>query len=59
MKSIHHVVDIDAPPEQVWRRLTKPSEGDMAGWWSTVVDAPSADVGTQVRWTFVGAMEPC
>ena len=30
----------------------------MAGWWSTNVEAPDANVGTRVRWTFSGDFNP-
>ncbi len=56
MKTIHHLVDIDAPVDSVWTALTR--EARMAGWWSTRVDAPDALVGTLVRWTFAGDFNP-
>jgi uncharacterized protein YndB with AHSA1/START domain len=56
MKTIHHLVDIDAPMSSVWTALTR--EDRMAGWWSTKVDAPSASVGTLVHWTFAGDFNP-
>jgi uncharacterized protein YndB with AHSA1/START domain len=49
MKTIHHLVDVDASMDSVWAALTH--EDQMAGWWSTKVDAPDALVGTLVRWT--------
>ena len=56
MKTIHHVVDIDADADTVWTALT---EHDlMAGWWSTDVEAPDANVGTRVRWMFSGDFNP-
>ena len=56
MKTIHHVVDIEADAKTVWAALTEHDQ--MAGWWSTVVDAPDANIGTLVRWTFAGDFHP-
>ena len=56
MKTIHHLVDVDATTDSVWTALTR--EDRMAGWWSTKVDAPNARVGTLVRWTFAGDFNP-
>ena len=56
MKTIHHVVDMDAGAKTVWAALTERDQ--MAGWWSTLVDAPDANVGTRVRWTFAGDFNP-
>jgi uncharacterized protein YndB with AHSA1/START domain len=49
-------VDMDADTKIVWAALTE--HGQMAGWWSTLVDAPDANVGTKVRWTFAGDFNP-
>ena len=38
MKTIHHVIDLDADTLVVWAALTEPDR--MAGWWSTKVEAP-------------------
>lgn len=56
MKTVHHLVDIDAPIDSVWAALT--TEDQMAGWWSTKVDTANALVGTLVRWTFLGDFNP-
>ena len=56
MKTIHHLVDVDAPVDTVWTALTR--QDRMAGWWSTKVDAPDSQVGTLVRWTFAGDFNP-
>ena len=56
MKTIHHVLDIDAPATRVWDALTEP--GPIAGWWSTQVKAPSPAVGAQAHWTFGGDFNP-
>jgi uncharacterized protein YndB with AHSA1/START domain len=56
VKTIHHLVDVDAPLDSIWKALTR--EDRMAGWWSTKVAAPNALVGTLVRWTFAGDFNP-
>jgi uncharacterized protein YndB with AHSA1/START domain len=56
VKTIHHVLDIDAAPAPVWAALTE-AEG-LAGWWSTKLDTQSAAVGTQIRFTFAGDFNP-
>ena len=56
MKTIHHVLDIDAPMATVWSALTE--RDGLAGWWSTKVDAPPAVVGAEVRFTFTGDFNP-
>lgn len=56
MKTIHHLVDIDAPIESVWTAITRADR--MARWWSTKVEAPDANVGTRVTWTFAGDFNP-
>ena len=56
MKSIHHVVDIDAPTTTVWAALT--TARGLASWWSTRLSTPEAEVGAQQRWTFAGDFNP-
>lgn len=57
MKTIHHVVDIDAPPDRVWAALTDPA--DLAGWWSTKVEEVGGPgVGSRLNWTFAGDFNP-
>lgn len=56
MKTIHHVVDVDADADRVFAALT--TEQGLAGWWSTVVSTPPAEVGTVVDFTFVGDFHP-
>jgi uncharacterized protein YndB with AHSA1/START domain len=56
VKTIHHLVDIDASPSSVWAALTQ--QDRMAGWWSTRVLAPDAAAGTLVHWTFTGDFNP-
>jgi uncharacterized protein YndB with AHSA1/START domain len=56
MKTIHHVIDIDAAPTTVWAAVTEHDQ--LAAWWSTEVEAPSAAVGARVEWTFAGDFNP-
>jgi uncharacterized protein YndB with AHSA1/START domain len=56
MRTIHHVLDIDAETGTVWRSLTA-REG-LAGWWSTNVATGEAAVGSQIRFTFDGDFNP-
>jgi hypothetical protein len=57
MKTIHHVVDIDAAPGRVWSALTDPA--DLAGWWSTKVEETGGSgVGSRLNWTFFGDFNP-
>ena len=56
VKTIHHVVDIDAATQRAWSALTE-AEG-LAGWWSSRVDAPPAAVGARIRFTFAGDFNP-
>lgn len=56
MKTIHHLVDINAPRHLVFSALTEPEQ--MAGWWSTRVRTPPAAVGAVVEWTFAGDFNP-
>lgn len=56
MKTIHHVLDIAAPPARVFEAIGT-REG-LAGWWSTEVDLPAAEVGAVVDFTFGGDFNP-
>ena len=56
MKTIHHVVDVDAETRAVWSALTQ-AEG-LAGWWSTTVDAPPAAVGARIHFIFAADFNP-
>jgi len=56
MKTIHHVLDIDAKAESVWSALTEPEQ--MAGWWSTRLRTRDAAVGVRAEWTFAGDLNP-
>jgi uncharacterized protein YndB with AHSA1/START domain len=56
MKTIHHVLDVDAPAATVWAALT--DARGLAGWWSTRVEAPAAAIGARIAFTFVGDFNP-
>ena len=56
MKTIHHVVDIDASPQAVWAALI--DQTGLASWWSTQVAAPHAVVGARIEFTFAGDFNP-
>jgi uncharacterized protein YndB with AHSA1/START domain len=57
MKTIHHVLDIDAAANTVWAALTEPE--NMSAWWSTKLETPKpAAVGVRVDWTFAGDFNP-
>jgi uncharacterized protein YndB with AHSA1/START domain len=52
VKTIHHVIDMDAPGPKIWSALT--TEHGLAGWWSTVVRAD----GDRIEFTFAGDFNP-
>jgi uncharacterized protein YndB with AHSA1/START domain len=56
VKTIHHVVAMDAAPGTVWAALTEP--GPLAGWWSTKLEMQGMGVGSKVSWTFAGDFNP-
>lgn len=56
MKTIHHVVDLNASENTVWSALTEADR--MAGWWSTSLRTPPAAVGARTYWTFAGDFNP-
>jgi len=56
VKTIHHVVDIDADVDAVWSTVTEHDR--LAAWWSTEVRTPAAAVGARVEWTFAGDFNP-
>ncbi len=56
MKTIHHVFEIAAPRETVFRALT--TADGLAGWWTTRVDADEPAVGAEIAFTFRGAFNP-
>jgi uncharacterized protein YndB with AHSA1/START domain len=56
MKTIHHVVDIEAEPGAAWSAITE--ESGLASWWSTQVSAPPPAVGAVISFTFRGDFNP-
>jgi len=56
MKTIHHVVDIDAAADVAWAAITEP-EG-LTGWWSTELTTPAPTLGARLPWTFAGDFNP-
>ncbi len=56
MKTIHHVVDIDAPAAAVWRALTE-ADG-LAGWWSTRLRTTPAAIGAKIHFEFADDFNP-
>ena len=56
MRTIHHVLDIDAAAHQVWAALTEPD--GLAGWWSTQLQTGPAQVGARISFTFGGDFNP-
>jgi uncharacterized protein YndB with AHSA1/START domain len=56
VKTIHHVVDMEATRDTVWSALTERDR--LASWWSTKVETPPAAVGARVDWTFAGDFNP-
>ena len=55
MKTILHVVSIDAPRKGVFRAVT--TGRGLSSWWSTKVDAAEG-MGAKVRFTFHGDFHP-
>ena len=56
MNLIHHLFDIQAPPERVFRSIT--TADGLASWWTTKVRADSAEVGSLFLFTFGGPFNP-
>lgn len=56
MKTIHHVLDIDATPASVWPVITEPDR--LRQWWSTKLDTQAPAVGVHLSWTFAGDFNP-
>jgi uncharacterized protein YndB with AHSA1/START domain len=56
VRTIHHVLDIDAPSTGVWSALTG-AEG-LAGWWSTKLEAGDPIPGARIVFTFAGDFNP-
>jgi uncharacterized protein YndB with AHSA1/START domain len=56
MKTIHHLVDIDASVTTVWSALS--TRDRLAQWWSTRVTADDPALGTRIAFTFAGDFNP-
>jgi len=56
VKTIHHLVDIDAPANRVWDAIA--SAAGLSHWWSTKVSAPDAALGGRIEFTFAGDFNP-
>jgi uncharacterized protein YndB with AHSA1/START domain len=56
VKTIHHVVDVDAPGATIWSAITEARV--LAGWWSTQVRSAGAAVGDRIEFTFAGDFNP-
>jgi uncharacterized protein YndB with AHSA1/START domain len=55
MQAIHHVVDVCAPPDRVFRALSR-VEG-LSGWWTTRVRTDATD-GNVIAFTFGDDFNP-
>jgi uncharacterized protein YndB with AHSA1/START domain len=56
VKTIHHVVDIDAGPPAVWTALT--TRTGLEGWWSRQVSVEETGARPRVTFTFAGDFNP-
>jgi len=56
VRTIHHVLDIDAEVHTVWASLTERDR--QSRWWSMQVASPSPVVGARIEWTFAGDFNP-
>ncbi|MGP0110645.1 MAG: SRPBCC family protein [Acidimicrobiales bacterium] len=56
MNLIHHVLDIQAPPETVFTSIT--TADGLSHWWTTKVQADSAELGSLFPLTFRGPFNP-
>jgi len=56
MKTIHHVLDIDASNASVWLALTDADQ--LACWWSTKLRTTKPIVGERVSFTFADDFNP-
>jgi uncharacterized protein YndB with AHSA1/START domain len=53
---IHHVFDVQAPPEKVFTSIT--SADGLSSWWTTKVQADNAERGSLFVFTFRGPFNP-
>jgi NAD(P)-dependent dehydrogenase (short-subunit alcohol dehydrogenase family) len=56
VKTIHHVLDIDAGVPAAWAALT--TGAGLAGWWSCQVSVEETGAGTRVSFVFDGDFNP-
>jgi uncharacterized protein YndB with AHSA1/START domain len=56
MKTIHHVLDINASQESVWSAIADADR--LAHWWSTKLRATKPIVGEHVAFTFADDFNP-
>lgn len=56
MKTIHHVVDVDANPEALFDAIT--TQEGLSGWWTTQVEVSGPDAGSIIDFTFAGDFNP-
>lgn len=56
MKTIHHVVDVQASAAATWAALT--DGRGLSGWWSTRVETPVPALGARVAFKFAGDFNP-
>jgi len=56
VKRIHHVFDIQAPPETVFAAVT--TAVGLSGWWTTSVQADGAEPGSLFTFSFRGPFNP-
>jgi uncharacterized protein YndB with AHSA1/START domain len=56
MKTIHHVVDIDADSSAAWAALT--TDAGLSGWWSRSVTVSGTGTGAEIRFVFDGDFNP-
>lgn len=56
MNLIHHVFDIQAPPESVFTAVT--TADGLSAWWTTVAHADTAECGSLYHFTFRGPFNP-
>jgi hypothetical protein len=56
VKTIHHVLDIDAGVPAAWAALT--TDAGLAGWWSRQVSVEGTGAGARVRFVFHDDFSP-
>lgn len=56
MNLIHHVFDIQAPPETVFTSIT--TTDGLSSWWTTMVQADTDERGSLFLFTFRGPFNP-